>query len=157
MTCAMVGEAKCHRHMWGWLQEVVQSSRGPRDFEGGSGGTQLGHRGSEFPEAIVWSNSAKASSWPGHANLGTNKLQVWWGLCFLYSLIKQQPCFVSAEFKQKLRNKQKRSLSSSWNGQYFYKLHKTAVSRVLNKIHQTWGDPYLITLVSITLLLLETQ
>ena len=91
MTCAMVEEAKCHHHMWGWLQEVVRSCRGPQDFwgvgacvcvhvcgcvcgGGGGGGTQLGHRGSEFPEAIVWDNSAEAPSWPGHANLGPNEI-----------------------------------------------------------------------------------
>lgn len=43
--------------LWGWMW-----------------GTQLGHRGSEFPKAIVWSNSAKAPSWPGHANLGPNEI-----------------------------------------------------------------------------------
>lgn len=62
--------AKCHHHMWGWLQEVVHSCRGPQDFERWVLGTQLGHRGREFPEAFVWSYSAEAPSWPGHANLG---------------------------------------------------------------------------------------
>lgn len=62
--------AKCHRHMWGWLQEVVHSCRGPQDLERWVLGTQLGHRGREFPEAIVWGYSAEAPSWPGHANLG---------------------------------------------------------------------------------------
>lgn len=74
MTCAMVEEAKCHHHMWGWLQEAVQSCRGPRDFVDGCGGLILDTEGSEFPEAIVWGNSAKAPSWPGHANLGPNEI-----------------------------------------------------------------------------------
>lgn len=42
--------------LWGWVWE-------------------LWHRGSEFPEAIVWGNSAKAPSWPGRANLGPNEIK----------------------------------------------------------------------------------
>ena len=31
-------------------------------------GDSVGHRDSEYPEAIAWGSSAEAPSWPGHAN-----------------------------------------------------------------------------------------